>query len=64
MEKRRIERQKVIDEGRNKKHYFPEMLLNKYNVKERILDKLPYIPDSSGLFSPYREKEKIERENY
>ena len=45
MEKRRVERQKLMDSTKSKKHYFPEMLLNKYNVKERILDKLPYIPN-------------------
>ena len=26
------------------KHYFPEILLNKYDVKDKILSKLPYIP--------------------
>lgn len=61
MEKRRIERQKVIDENKFKKHYFPEMLLNKYSVKDKILDKLPYMPRGESTLSPYK---KQEAENY
>jgi len=43
-ERRRQERINFYNNNKEEKHYFPEILLNKYDVKEKILDKLPYIP--------------------
>ena len=50
LEKRKLEKQRLYQSEQKNfgpKYYFPEILLtNKYDINEKILSKLPYIPET------------------